>query len=323
MARCHRCQCELDPGAETCPACGCLIAVAPVTEEVQIRNPRAGATCSMLGLLALLAFIVVITGALAAFDVVTWALAIVPALLFAFFFLVGSGVWLQGATHVRRIREFLASDRPIVRWTYSPGEWETVRTLRFNESKGDWKLQLGCASALFALIGLLTGGLIGLEQGAGEGLLGAIIGTAVGLAIGIGLGGSIALGSHLVLRRARANVHAEHVALGPHEYYANGEYFRREGRHRYIESVGFLPASTDGFIELLMVMWWPRGRGVKRQNLTILVPDRMRASLAAVLAQLGDRVRPEGQEPQDDDDIDAEDEADDSAARDDADEGTE
>jgi hypothetical protein len=84
-----------------------------------------------------------------------------------------------------------------------------------------------------------------------------------------------------------------------------------------------LPASTDGFIELLLVMWWPRGRGVKRQNLTILVPDRMRASLAAVLAQLGDRVRPEGQEPQDDDDIDAEDEADDSAARDDADEGTE
>jgi hypothetical protein len=81
--------------------------------------------------------------------------------------------WLMGLRQMSLVRRFLASDRPLVRWTYTFPEWEALKEARKEETQGDWKLALGGLTVIMALAGGLTGALIGFDEGVGEGILGA------------------------------------------------------------------------------------------------------------------------------------------------------
>ena len=116
-------------------------------------------------------------GTLVAWGVSALGLTSYVFLVIAVGFLVLFGVitliaWVWGQTQIRRGAEFLASDRPLVRWAYSTLEWERLKEATWEEEGGDWKVQLGCLTVLFAITGVLTGVLIGADEGFGQALLG-------------------------------------------------------------------------------------------------------------------------------------------------------
>jgi hypothetical protein len=71
--------------------------------------------------------------------------------------LVAAVVWAMGQMAIGRIADFLASDRSLLRWTYSEEEWGEMRAASWREAQSEWKVQFGCLTALFGSVGLLVG----------------------------------------------------------------------------------------------------------------------------------------------------------------------
>lgn len=129
---------------------------------------------------------------------------------------------------------FLGSDRPLVRWVYTPEEWRQARGFFYEELRSD-PPPLGCLALLFGAAGLLSGLLIGADDGLESSLLGAVIGGSIGAAIG----GVLTLPVRLINDRAAERIlHAEvpaTVALGAHELFYERIYF--DGRAHRLSSV--------------------------------------------------------------------------------------
>lgn len=170
--------------------------------------------------------------------------------LLTFIFGLSLGLaWRSGRRQVAQIGEFLASDRVAIRWTYDDALWAVVQDRRWAGQQGDHTMQIGCLAALFAIVGLLTGGLVRADQGLGPLLLGALVGAAAGALIGVVVGGTIAGTDRLATALARRRA-PETVALGRDEVYANGQYFRGDGgatsvRATRIESDGTTVLAVD------------------------------------------------------------------------------
>jgi hypothetical protein len=172
-------------------------------------------------------------------------LAAVSGGLFLLFGLTGLVVWVLGRRTRRQVAAFLSSGRPLVCWVYTPQEWARVKAPDWQAAREDWRPQWGCLTVLFALVGLLTGGLTGAEAGLAEmlqwGLVGALIGAAAG-----GLIGAVVAGSNYVAaRRAYRRPEPGAVALAPHELYVDGEYFRGDGVTRYIRHAELEPGDPS------------------------------------------------------------------------------
>ena len=150
-----------------------------------------------------------------------------------FWLLIMIITWIMGLWQMRQVTQFLASDRPLLRWTYTLPEWEAIKQARQQEDARQLEncLWLPDTSSL-PLTGLLTGLLIGLDEGTVEGILGALAGTVIGGGIGAALGMVVGGGNALAAWRAYREAQPEQVALGASEIYANESYFKSNGSYR-------------------------------------------------------------------------------------------
>ena len=155
---------------------------------------------------------------------------------------------------------------------------------RWQDQKSDWRAQWGCLAALFALIGGLVGGLLGLDDSTEQAIVGGLGGIVVGGLIGALIGAVVAGSSHLTARRAHRQPLAPSVALGPHEVYANGEYFRGNGQSRYIQDT-HLDVGPPAV--LTVNVWSPKTRMGPEEEWEIAVPLHLVDAVDAVPAQTG------------------------------------
>lgn len=213
-------------------------------------------------------------------------LLLVGSGLFILWCLVALIVWVIDRIQVAQIRAFLSSNRPLIRWQYTAKEWRAVKEARWHEAESDWRVQLGCLTVLFAVIGALVGGLLGLDESIEQallfGLMGAVAGAVIGALIGVVVGG----GNHLTARLARRDPTVPLVALAPHEIYANGQYFRGDGSYRYIRGAQLDPGPPA---VLTLDIWSPKIRLDPEEEWEIAVPDHLIEGVDAVREQLAPR----------------------------------
>ncbi|MBN1248219.1 MAG: hypothetical protein JXC32_11215 [Anaerolineae bacterium] len=211
------------------------------------------------------------------------ALIFIGGLLLFIFGVSLAVAWWSGRREIDRIRDFLASDRPLIRWTYGPEIWADIQAARWMAQLGDARLQLGCLAAMFAVVGLLTGGLIGADEGVRELLLGGLMGAGGGALVGLAIGGTIAGASRLGARRALGQG-PETVALGRDEIYANGQYFRGDGDATYIVAARI--ESEEAFMILAVDLQMPRRpRMPETQTWEIAVPPEARREVTSLVKE--------------------------------------
>lgn len=212
----------------------------------------------------------------------------VPALiglgLFILFVLSWLAAWLIGLRQKGQIRRFLTGNRPLVRWNYTPEEWRQIREAYRQETKGDWAVQVGCLTALFAVIGLLVGAMIGLAEGTIEMIWYGFGGGFLGLLAGGAIGGAVAGGNYLAARQTYRRQEPGIVALGRHEVYANDQYFRGNGRDKRIRRAGL--ATGDPNILSIEMEGLFRPRGPSEEEWLIMVPPRLVKVVKEVIPRL-------------------------------------
>jgi hypothetical protein len=215
-----------------------------------------------------------------------WAyvLTFISGGLWALFSLVIIITWLVGRVTTRKLQEFVTSHRPLLRWTYDSEEWRQVKEVDWQENKGDWKTQLGCLTFIFGLVGLLTGGMIGFDEGLVEAVAGGVIGAMVGAMAGAIIGAVVAGGNYLATRRAYTQTDPGQVVLGSDEIFANGDYFRADGGQRRLLSANF---DLEEPTTLVIMTQAPNLRGrIIEQEWRIFIPNRLREEVEAVLPRL-------------------------------------
>ncbi len=226
------------------------------------------------GNFALLIPTIILTGLLAIF-VIAWVVA-----------------WLGGLRQLGQIRTFLASDRPLLRWSYTPEEWREIKEVAWQEEQGDWRIQLGCLIAIFGLIGLLVGAMVGFDEGLEEAIIYGLASGAGGLLFGGLVGGAVASGNHVAARAAYRQTEPGLVALALHEVYANDQYFRGNGQTTYLKRASLLPAEPDIPPRLLLELKVPpRPRSSSDQVWEVVVPPRLVQTVEAVIPQLNPKRR--------------------------------
>ncbi len=245
-----------------------------MTQKTSIRNPYWRGLIPISALTTLFGFITLALYGLAALGVVNAAISIIGIIFTAFFGLMVVIIWLAGLVQKGKIRRFLASDRPAIYWTYSQTEWSQIKTENWQEEHHDWKIQLGCLTALLAMAGLLTGLMIGAEDGLMPAIVTGLAGLAVGMTIGSILGGTVAASNHLTAVWAWKRGLPGKVALGPGEIYANEQYFRTKGRQSFIMAAELNPG-RPAMLEIQLKMP-PRVRMPDEETWEIPVPaDRV------------------------------------------------
>ncbi|MGC9395743.1 MAG: hypothetical protein ACP5J4_12910 [Anaerolineae bacterium] len=219
-----------------------------------------------------------------------YAFLVIAACFLALFGGITLIVWMRGRTQIRRAAEFLASDRPLVRWTYSTLEWERLMGTGLQEEGGDWKVQFGCLTVLFAIAGALTGVMIGADESFGQALVSGAIGLVSGGVIGGIIGAVVAGSQHLAMRRAYAQSKPGEVALGRDEVYAFGNYFKGNGHSSYVRCVTL---HHDAPVRLhIEIQLPPRVRGPVEEAWILPVPPQMVEAVEEVLPMIAPQSNP-------------------------------
>lgn len=252
--------------------------------ETRIKHPHRDALPTLLALTVLSAGVGLLGGLFTWLDVLPSPVILyVAGAMGLFFGMVLVIIWLLGLNQMRRIAAFLGSDRVLVHWTYTPEEWADLRQRRYDATRGDWKVALGCLTVLFAITGGLTGVLIGLDESlvaaAVTGALGLLFGGVAGGLLGLAVSGGNVLGAWLAARDPRP----EQVALGASEVFANDQYFRSHPPGRYVRQVSWDPEDAN---TLLCDIWNPKIRGESDETWSIVVPSRMHLAVDAVLPHI-------------------------------------
>ena len=240
--------------------------------ETRIRNPHQRAIVT-IGLLTIFSFLstLVIWG-LSSTRFANFAMTWICLIFFIFFGSVWVIIWLLGLNQIRKIKEFLESDRPLVSWTYSEAEWKQYKEIVWKGETGDWKIQFGCLTFLLALAGMLTGMLIGLDGGLLEAVRITLIGLLSGGLFGAMLGILVAGGNLWGARQAYRQKEPGQVALGPNEIYANYDYFRGNDRNSFIRDAK-INRGNPGTLEVELVVP-PRPRASTEQQWSIMIPSQ-------------------------------------------------
>jgi hypothetical protein len=182
-------------------------------------------------------------------------------------------IWLLGWTQVRRAKSFLASNRPLVQWVYTPDEWQQHKETIWQEEHEDWKIQWGCLAVLFALVGLLAGGFVGLEDSVVQILESSIIGLVLGGLIGGTIGAVVAGSNHLAAKQAYHQSEPGAVALAPDEIFVIDRYFKGDGYSSYIRAAELNRGNPNTLT--LEILFPPRPRLSSQEEWTILVPSQL------------------------------------------------
>lgn len=262
--------------------------------KTHLRNPHERAIVATAGLTGLALLVVLVAWGLSSAGLIEPTLIWIGGACFVLLALALIVIWILGARQVERARAFLASGRPLVRWTYSAGEWRQFKEARWAEEKGDWKIQWGCLALLFGMAGLLTGALSGLDVGGlavvSSGAVGLLLGGLVGAVIGVWVAG----GNYLSARRAFRRAAPGMVALGVNEAYVLDDYFCGDGENSYIRAAVVRPGRPVT-LELQLVQP-PRPRMPREEAWVVPLPEPVIAKVTEILPLL---ARVETQAPDD------------------------
>ncbi|WLT38204.1 hypothetical protein NON20_22300 [Synechocystis sp. B12] len=216
-----------------------------------------------------------------AIDANDWPYAaLLVFLLFLFTLLIFFGqLW----SNVSQAKNFILSQRPLIRWRYSPDEWQQVRQAQLGESGEDMREMAGCAVPFFAGVGTLMGTVIGSV----EGFVGVVPGAAIGALAGYIFGKilvPIATGLNQSTNRELYRTDLPvWVVLASGEIYYNRQYFRADAIGDRLEGITL----DEGALTWLRIETFaPRGSITASFDGNILVPHRMLAEVKVVLPQL-------------------------------------
>jgi hypothetical protein len=247
------------------------------------RNPYRSALIPLGGLLGLFSLPTLIAAIMLISGTTNQPIAVLPFVGAGLFLLFGLA-WLialvAGQVKAGQMKAFLHSQRALISWSYTDEEWEQIKEAKWQEECADWRLQLGCLTGIFGLAGLLTGLMIGAEEGWAEAITSGLTWGAAGIACGGLIGSVIAGGSHLSARLAYRDPVPDQVALAPDEILANGDYFRGDGTRRYIRSARLEPGDPA---QLVIQTWSPKLGGSAEEEWIVAVPRRMRETVEATL----------------------------------------
>ena len=238
-----------------------------------------------------LAFVcTLIAWGVSAVGLTSYIFLVIAAGFLALFGMITLIVWVWGYTQMRRAAAFLAGDRPFVRWTYSTLEWERLMGTGLEEEGGDWKVQLGCLTVLFAITGALTGVLIGADESLVQALIGGALGLVGGGVFGGVIGAVVAGSQHLAMRKAYTQSAPGEVALGRDEVYALGNYFKGNGKSSFVRRVTL---HRDDPVRLhIEIQLPPRVRGPVEEAWMLPVPPQMIEAVEKVLSMIAPESRP-------------------------------
>jgi hypothetical protein len=262
----------------------------------RIPHPYQQGLPALVGLVALTFVIVLVSAIMAALGMWKSGVVVLLSMPLALFGLILLIVWLQGLAQVRQATAFLASDRPLIRWTYTPAEWQEIKEAKWQDEKGDWRVQWGCLTALLGLAGLLAGLFIASDdissslftlEAAIELATGALGGAAIGALAGGVIGALVAGGNYLGARNDYRQRTPGHVALAPKEFYANSGNFANSGYFRANGNAITRVELTRGNPTILtIVTYTSRVRGPREEEWEIVVPRRLVDEVEAIVPQI-------------------------------------
>jgi hypothetical protein len=253
-------------------------------QNLKPPNPYLSALITIGGLAAFSLLTMAATLLLTVFDLAGPAPLWISLAFFAFFGLAWLVVLLLNARKRQKIRAFLGSGRPLVRWTYSQTEWKQIKASEWGENRGDWKVQWGCLSFLLALAGMLTGIMLGVSEGAGMLIGSALVGLLLGGLAGGVLGGLVAGGNHLGVWLSYQQETPGQVALGRGEVFVIDDYFRADGHSCEIQSARLLPGRPQNLE--LSLKFPPRPRLPEEETWQIPVPGEYIEHVEGILDDL-------------------------------------
>ena len=260
----------------------------------RLKHPYQPALWNLAGFVGLSLLVMLAIWALSLAGYLEASILWIGLIFLAFFSLMFLIIWIMGINQMRRAQAFLDSERVLVGWTYSTPEWQRLKETHWQEEKDDWKVQLGCLTVLFALAGLLTGILLGWEDGwlavITHGLVGLMLGGLIGGVFGILVAGS----NQWSACQAYCNPEPGLIALGVNEIYASDDYFRGNGRVSYIRKASLLPGETQ-ILELHLV-FPPRIRMPDEEQWNIPVPLQWVARVQEILPVLAAQDKNRGPE---------------------------
>ena len=256
--------------------------------ETRIRNPHQRAIVT-IGLLTIFSFLsTLVIWALSSSGFANFALTWISLIFFIFFGSAWVLISLLGLYQIRKIKAFLESDRPLLRWTYSEAEWKQYKEIVWQGETGDWKVQFGCLTFLLALAGMLTGLLVGLDGGFLEAARVSFIGLLLGGLFGAALGVLVAGGNFWGARQAYRQKEPGQVVLGSNEIYANYDYFRGNGRNSFIREATIKRGNPNTLeVELIVP---PRPRVSTEQQWSIMIPSQWVERVEEILPGLKAQV---------------------------------
>ncbi len=240
--------------------------------ETRFRNPHQRAIVTLAGLVIFALLATLAIGGVSFAGAANPALAWIGFVFFVILALMLTIIWLMGLRQARRARNFLQSDRPLLRWTYSTAEWQLIRETIWQGERGDWKIQWGCLTLLLGLAGMLTGVMLGMEGGILDAITQGLIGLALGSLAGGALGALVAGGNFLGARQAYQREEPGQVALGPNEIYFSDDYFAGDGVNAYIQGIAIHhggPATLE-----FQLIFPPRPRMPRQEQWVVPVPSR-------------------------------------------------
>ena len=253
----------------------------PIISKLMIKTPPNPYLRGLIPILGLSAVSLLAAIGLAVFTLPVAWIAWAFFGMFGLTWLIG---WLLGERQRRRAINFLASQRPLVRWVYSSAEWQQIKDQARQETAGDWKIQWGCMTFLLALAGALTGGMLGLEEGILQIGLDALLGFGVGALFGGLIGGVVAGGNYWAAQMVYRDPEPGQVALGPDEIYVNGDYFKGDGINGYLQGAK-IQRGNPATLEFQLV-FPPRIRRDPEETWTLLLPASQIEAVQEILSKL-------------------------------------
>jgi hypothetical protein len=207
---------------------------------------------------------------------------ILASFMAGFWLLVLTIVWVLGVSKLGRIKGFINSDRPLVRWRYTTTEWQAIKEREWEEMKEVIRVAPGYLAAIFAASGVVFGLIVGLDKGFEAWIkftLFAVLGGAISGGL---LGGLLSLGNYLGSRWSRNKDRQALVALGVDEVFHVREYFRSNGLTKYIMRVSLDEAAQPP--KLTLVLYDPKPKqSHSKQTWSLVVPARMVEQVKATL----------------------------------------
>jgi hypothetical protein len=254
------------------------------TLKPMLQNPYRSALITIGGLVGLAALATILSLGLFSVRIINLVFGWISLVFLAIFGLMWLAIWLLGVLQIRRAVTFLASDRLLVRWTYSTAEWQQLKESLWREEKSDWKIQWSCLTVLLGSAGLLTGVMLGLEGDFLNVVINGMVGFMLGGLAGALIGAFVAGGNFLGARQFYQRSEPGEVALGIDEIYASGDYFRGDGVSGFIRRVT-LHRNRTTTLEFQLVVP-PRPRMPREEQWIILVPEQFVEKVEEILPRL-------------------------------------